>query len=99
MLQGLMISYWDLLFHREIAAPVAKWSFDQGAIIFTDKSLAVIFFLNTFLVFFCSYAYLYFVAMRGKFFRNPNMTWLTDSISFWLRIKTPTMGFGKRKKK
>ena len=99
MLQGLMISYWDLLFHREIATPVAKWSFDQGAIIFTDKSLAVIFFFNTFLVFFCSYVYLYVIAMRGEFFRNPKMLWLTDSISFWLKIKTPTMGFGKRKKK
>jgi hypothetical protein len=27
------------------------------------------------------------------------MDWLTDSVSFWLRIKTPTMRFGKRGKK
>ena len=26
------------------------------------------------------------------------MEWLTDSVAFWLRIKTPTMRFGKRKK-
>jgi hypothetical protein len=27
------------------------------------------------------------------------MEWLTDSVAFWLRIKTPTMRFGKRRKK
>jgi hypothetical protein len=32
MLQGLLISYWDLLFHRQIATPVAKWAY-QGALI------------------------------------------------------------------
>jgi hypothetical protein len=26
------------------------------------------------------------------------MEWLTDSVAFWLRIKTPTMRFGKREK-
>jgi hypothetical protein len=26
------------------------------------------------------------------------MEWLTDSIAFWLRVKTPTMRVGKRKK-
>jgi hypothetical protein len=26
------------------------------------------------------------------------MYWLTDSIAFWLKIKTPTMPFGTRKK-
>jgi hypothetical protein len=99
MLQGLMISYWDLLFHREIATPVAKWSYDQGAIIFTDKPLAIFFFLNTFLIFFLTYIYLYCRALQGQFATFPAMSWLTDSIAFWLRIKTPTMPFGKRKKK
>jgi len=99
MLQGLMISYWDLLFHREIATPVAKWAYDQGAIIFTDKPLAIFFFLNTFVIFFTTYFYLYLRAISGKFATIPGMAWLTDSIAFWLRIKTPTMPFGKRKKR
>lgn len=99
MLQGLMISYWDLLFHREIATPVAKWAYDQGAIIFTDKPLAIFFFLNTFVIFFTTYFYLYLRAISGKFATFPGMSWLTDSIAFWLRIKTPTMPFGKRKKR
>ena len=98
MIQGLVISYWDLLFHRQIASPVAKWAYDQGAIIYTDKSLAIVFFLNTFLIFIFGYVYLYFRAIRGKFATIPTMEWLTDSIAFWLRIKTPTMRFGKRKK-
>jgi len=99
MLQGLIISYWDLVFHRQIAAPVAKWSFDQGAIIFTDKPLAIIFFFNTFLIFLIGYFYLYFKALQGHFITFPGMFWLTDSIAFWLRMRTPTMGYGKRKKK
>lgn len=98
MIQGLVISYWDLLFHRQIATPVAKWAYDQGALIYTDKSLAITFFLNTFLIFIVGYLYLYLTAINGKFAKIPGMEWLTDSVAFWLRIKTPTMRFGKRKK-
>ena len=48
MVQGLAISYWDVLFHREIASPVAKWAYDEGTLIHTDKGLAIVFFFNTF---------------------------------------------------
>ena len=99
MVQGLIISYWDLLFHREIATPVAKWAYDQGALIHTDKRLAVFFFFNTFITFVIAYIYLYIRALNGKFATIPGLEWLTDSVAFWLRIKTPTMRFGKRKKK
>lgn len=99
MMQGLAISYWDVLFHRAIATPVANWTYDHGALIFTDKSLAVTFFLNTFMIFMAMYLYLYITALRGKFANVPGTEWLTDSIAFWLKIKTPTMRSGKRKKK
>jgi hypothetical protein len=98
MIQGLAISYWDLLFNREIAAPVAKWAYDEGMIIYTDKRLAISFFLNTFAFFSISYIGLYLRAITGKFPQIPGMEWLTDSIAFWLRIKTPTMRSGRRKK-
>jgi hypothetical protein len=98
MIQGLVVSYWDLIFNREIATPVAKWAYDQGMIIYTDKSLAISFFMNTFFSFMLLYLYLYVTALRGKFATIPGTEWLTDSIAFWLRIKTPTMRFGKRKK-
>jgi hypothetical protein len=98
MIQGLTISYWDLLFHREIATPVAKWAYDHGAIIYTDKSLAITFFFNTFFIFLFAYLFLYIRAISGKFATIPGMEWLTDSVAFWVRIKTPTMRFGKRKK-
>ena len=99
MVQGLIISYWDLLFHRAIATPVAKWTYDQGALIHTDKRLAVFFFFNTFIGFVLVYTYLYLRALNGKFATIPGLEWLTDTVAFWLRIKTPTMRFGKRKKK
>ena len=59
MVQGLAISYWDVLFHREIATPVAKWAYDEGTLIHTDKSLAIVFFFNTFIIFMLTYLYLY----------------------------------------
>ena len=99
MVQGLVISYWDVLFHREIATPVAKWAYDEGTLIHTDKSLAIIFFFNTFIIFILTYFYLYIRSIQGKFATIPGLEWLTDSVAFWLRIKTPTMRFGKRKKK
>lgn len=97
MLQGLVISYWDLLFHREIASPVAKWAYDQGGLIYTDKPLAIVFFLNTFMIFLIGYFYLYIRGLQGKFATIPGMEWLTDSVAFWLKIKTPTMRFKRGK--
>jgi hypothetical protein len=99
MLQGLAISYWDLLFHREITTNVARWAFDKGVLINTNKPLAITFFFNTFVLFCFGYLYLYIRAIQGKFATIPNMEWLTDSIAFWLKIKTPTMRIGKRKKR
>jgi hypothetical protein len=98
MVQGLLISYWDLLFNRQITAAMAKWIYDHGALINTDKRLAVLFFFNTFLLFTSIYFYLYINALNGKFATMPGLTWLTDSVAFWLRLKTPTMRFGNKKK-
>ena len=98
MIQGLTVSYWDVLFHRQIATPVARWAYDGGALIFTDKPLAIFFFLNTFFIFILLYMYMYFKAINNKFVTFHGMHWLTDSVAFWLRLKTSTMRFGKRKK-
>ena len=62
MIQGLVVSYWDLLFNRTVAAPVVKWVIDNGYIINSDKSIAIFFFLNTFFVFVFLYLYLYITA-------------------------------------
>jgi len=98
MLQSLAVSYWDIFFHREVAIGVSRWAADQGALIYTDKDLAINFFLNTFLFFILLYLYCYIRGLQGKFVTIPTMEWLTDSIAFWLRVKTPTMRVGKRKK-
>ena len=45
-----------------------------------------------------TYLYLYIRSIQGKFATIPGLEWLTDSVAFWLRIKTPTMRFGKRRK-
>jgi hypothetical protein len=100
MLQGLTISYWDLFFHREIAEPITEFSFEEDSdFLFTDDFLGVFFFLITFFLFFFLYLFFYVNALRGKFVTFPGIHWLTDSISFWLKIKTNTMPFGKKKKK
>lgn len=97
MLQSLVISYWDIFFHREVSIGVAKWSADQGALIYTDKDLAITFFFDTFLLFVLIYLYCYIRGLQGKFATLPFLEWLTDSIAFWLRVKTPTMRIGKQK--
>lgn len=99
MIQGLVISYWDLLFHREISTSVASWAYDGGSMIHTDKGIGSFFFFITFLLFSSSYIYLYIRSIQGEFGSFPGMTWLSDSVAFWLRIKTPTMRTGIRKKK
>ena len=98
MFQGLVVSYWDLLFNRTISAPVIKWVIDQGFIINSDKNIAIFFFFNTFIFFFLMYLYLYICAARGKYSTIPYMEWLFDSIAFWVKIKTPTMRFGSNNK-
>jgi hypothetical protein len=98
MLQSLAVSNWDIFFHREVAIGVSRWAADQGALIYKDKDLAINFFLNTFLFFILLYLYCYIRGLQGKFVTIPTMEWLTDSIAFWLRVKTPTMRVGKRKK-
>jgi hypothetical protein len=97
MIQGLAMSYWDLIFNREISESVSEWVYGSGMLIYTDRQVAIFFFLTTFVIFVFVYFYLYLTALRGKFALLPTMEWLTDSVAFWLRIKTPTMRFGKRK--
>jgi hypothetical protein len=98
MLQGLLISYWDLFCHRQIVSSISRWSYEQ-TLLFTDKFLAYGLFYTTFFLFTGLYLYLYIIALSGKFSTFPGLDWITDSVCFWLKIKTPTMRAGKRKKK
>ena len=99
MIQGLIISFWDLLFHREITDAVAIWAYDEGLVIASNKQLGVFFFLFTFIAFIFIYFHFYSNALKGKIVTLPGLTWMTDSVAFWLKIKTPTMRLNNRKKK
>jgi hypothetical protein len=99
MIQGLVISFWDLLFHREITDAVAMWAYDEGLLIATNKKLAIFFFLFTFIAFVLIYFHFYSNALKGKIVTLPGLHWVTDSVAFWLKIKTPTMRLGDKKKK
>jgi hypothetical protein len=89
MFQNLLVSYWDLFFTRSIPGGTSS----------TDFGLAIFFISLLFFTFLGAYLYAYFCSIRGKFVTFPYMYWLTDSIGFWLQIKTPTMGSGNSKKK
>ena len=91
MIQGLVLSYWDLLFHRDVVSPMAKWSARSINLIGVDKRIAVFLFFTLFIVFSVLYTYLYICALQGKFTKILGLSWLTDSVSILLRIKTPTM--------
>jgi hypothetical protein len=99
MIQGITISFWDVLFHRDMGIDILKWTYDQGALLYTDKSLGFFFFFATFVSFIFLYIFLYLKALQGKFATFPGGEFLTDSVCLWLKIRTPSMRFGKRKKK
>ena len=92
MLQGLVMSYWDFFVHKDIAIAAAKIISEQGVSISTNTNFALFLFFITFIIFLMIYLYLYLQALQGKFGLIKNMEWVTDSVAFWLRIKTPTMG-------
>ena len=99
MIQGLVVAYWDVIFHREVCNGIGKWILDDMGFIYTDRFLAYLFFFITFVIFMLLYSYLYIRAINNKFATLPGGEWLTDSIAFWLKIKTPTMRLGYRKGK
>jgi hypothetical protein len=99
MVQSLLLSFWEFMFHREISDLINFWSYDEGMIFSSNPQLAIIFFLVTFLIFLGIYLFFYKNALKGRISTLPGLTWLTDSVAFWLHIKTPTMKFKGRKKK
>ena len=101
MLQGITIAFWDALFNRQILESAADWCWDDGAFIHTDKELLIVFFTITFFTYVGIYIYCWFIsAFYGNFpIFGQKFLWLTDSIFFWLKIRTSTMKYGKRKKK
>jgi hypothetical protein len=84
MMQNLLVSYWDLFFNRSYGNEIPL----------IDIPLAIICISLIYSVFLVCYVYSYICSIRGKFASLPYMDWLTDSISFWLKIKTPRMGSG-----
>lgn len=99
MLQGLVLSYWDLLFHREITTAVSSSSgIDEGLLAGLNRLVAVILFFSTFIFFLFIYTYFYRKALKNEFATLKGLEFITDSVCFWLKIKTPTMRFGRRKK-
>ena len=87
MVQGVMLSYWDLLFNREFLSAATEWSFDQGILLSTDINLTISFYFTTFFLFCYLYGYFYYFALQGKFGNFPGLGWLSSSVAFWLRIK------------
>ena len=97
MVQGLVISYWDVLFNPEMIQHSADLNqaaieMDQGITLEeVSRIIAILLFLIIFLSFVGIYLYCYWRALDGIFPTLPGCSWLTDSVCFWLRIQTPTM--------
>ena len=92
MLQGLVMSFGDLIFSQEIISKGLLNSFeDEGEDFFQNKLVATIYFSTTYFLFLKEYYNLYTNALKGKIVTVGKFYWITDSIAFWLRIKTPTM--------
>lgn len=81
MLQNLIITYWDLLFTRELEL------FNGTTVV--SKSATMIFFSFIFLLNFSIYFYCFFQSFKGNIptFKGPFKI-LSDSVAFWLQIKS-----------
>ena len=92
MFQNLLISYWDLLFNREI-----EYSF-VGEMAVQIKDLATFFFTTLYLFFLLTYSYCFIRSCSGRFPVFPgNAGFITDSIAFWLQIKISPKGKGTKR--
>ena len=95
MVQGLVISYWDLLFNPEMnMKDLAQLGIDadQGITLEdSSRTVAMGLFAMIFFSFLGIYLYCYGQSLQGVFPTLPGCSWLTDSVCFWIRIQTPTM--------
>jgi len=82
MMQNLALGYWDVIFNRQFLNETPG----------VDVLVAIYIITFIHIVLFVSYIYSYCSAILGKYTSFPYMDWLTDSICFWLHIKTPRMG-------
>lgn len=81
MVQNLLISYWDILFNRELEVL-------NGGIVMA-KTAMMFFYFFLFLFFFSLYLYSYVSSLRGSFPVFPGvLKYVTDSVAFWLQIKS-----------
>lgn len=99
MVQGVVLSFWDLLFNRSIANLVEGSIDAENSAPALSRIIATVVFSLTFFSFIFLYAYFYYKAMNNKIGTLKNFEWLTDSVCFWLKIKTPTMNFWHKGKK
>jgi len=100
MLQGTSITFWDMLFNRQIPESSAAFAWGEGFLTGVNRPIGTFFFTVTFVFYLTLYAYCYSCAFVGRFPKFPKgFTWITDSIAFWMRIRTNTMPYGKRRKK
>jgi hypothetical protein len=80
MIQNLMISYWDLLFNRDVELFPASTIF--------SKTSAIFFFSIFFVFFFIVYLYSYFRGLKGLYPVLPGFLGsVVESVAFWLQIK------------
>lgn len=90
MLQNLLVSYWDILFNRELDV------LNGGVVIARTATMFFYFFL--FLFFFILYLYSYLSSLKGIFPKFPGvLKSITDSVAFWLQIKL--LKKGKKRKR
>jgi hypothetical protein len=80
MMQNLVISYWDLLFSRDLEILSANAIFSKTSTIF--------FFSIFFVFFFFIYLYSYYRGLKGLYPVLPGfLEFISESVAFWLQIK------------
>ena len=100
MLQQTSITFWDTMLNRQVPEATAAFAWAEGFLTGVNRPIAYFFFTCTFFFYLALYAYCYSCAFVGRFPVFPKgFLWITDSIAFWMRIRTNTMPYGRRRKK
>ena len=91
VVENLILNIVDFLFNQNFSSVVKVFSFSANLLTFSNKLLVCWLFLTTFLLCLLLLIYCYRNALNYQLVDINGLKWLTDSVAFWVRIKTPTI--------
>lgn len=90
MTQNLVLSTFDFLLNRDVIPSITD-SFMNNTFSYMNRSIMSFLFLLIFTLYSIFLLLCYIQAINHRVVKITGFDWLTDSVAFWVKIKTPTM--------